>query len=152
MPILSVAFKGLRLLTDIFYINYSTRTIDQELPKLLSITTANSKLKHHILIQSTKPGTRSLGYTGYQTCTGQSYKCQGLEGGVVVVMSQNDQSAFQLTKLSETAGAQYNLVALADSGMLVDMKVRDYLVTSTTIAQVVDDTLINLGVETWLSL
>lgn len=86
------------------------------------------------------------------TCTGQSYKWQGLEGGVVVVLSQSDQSACQLTKLSDTAAARYNLVALVDSGMLVEMKVRDYLFTSTTIAQVVDDALTNLGVETWLHL
>lgn len=62
-------------------------------------------------------------------------------------MSQSDQSACQLTKLSDTAAAQYTLVALVDSGMLVEMKVRDYLVTSTTIAQVVDDALINLGLR-----
>lgn len=71
---------------------------------------------------------------------------------MVVVMSQSDQSAFQLTKLSDTAGARYNVAALVDSGKLVEMKVRDYLVTSTTIAQVVDDALTNLGVETWLPL
>lgn len=71
---------------------------------------------------------------------------------MVVVLSQSDQSACQLTKLSDTAPARYNLVALVDSGMLVEMKVHDYLVTSTTIAQVVDDALTNLGVETWLHL
>lgn len=70
----------------------------------------------------------------------------------MVVLSQSDQLACQLTKLIDIAAARYNLLALVDSGMLVEMKVRDYLVTSTTIAHVVDDALTNLGVETWLHL